>query len=99
MTRTEMLARIGRHRLAIEPVRSEIDGVWRIQFTAEESNRALLMDVGGAAELASELRLGGERLLATRIEISIEQARRRTVSGKAWTAPEVGLPDRYFTVD
>jgi hypothetical protein len=82
MTRTEMLARIGRHRLAIELVRSEIDGLWHIQFTTE-GNRALLMDVCGAAELARELRGGGEGLLATRIEIGIEQARRRTVSEKA----------------
>jgi len=74
MTRTEMLAPLGRQFLIIEAVQS-VDGVWRILFTAK-CKRVLLLNVGAAAELAHELRLGGERLLATRIEIGIEQARR-----------------------
>jgi hypothetical protein len=82
MTRTETLARLSRHRLFIEPVRSEKDGVWRIKISAG-GGHALLLDVGAAARLAHELRLNGERLLATRIEISIEQQRRCAVSEKA----------------
>jgi hypothetical protein len=93
MTRTEMLARIGRHRLAIGPVRSEIDGLWRIQFTADDK-RTLLMDVCGAAELARELRVGGEGLLATRIEISIEQARRSAVSEQAHNVLNAQSPEQ-----
>ena len=82
MTRTETLVRLGRHRLFIEPVRSENDGVWRIEISGG-SGHALLLDVGAAARLAQELRLIGERLLATRIEISIEQQRRCAVSEQA----------------
>jgi hypothetical protein len=84
MSRTEMLARYGiRDRsLAIEPIRSEIDGVWRIKITPEGAH-ALYFEVATAAKLAHELRSGGERLLATRIEIGIEQARRSALSEQA----------------
>jgi hypothetical protein len=84
MSRTEMLARYGiRDRsLTIEPIRSEIDGVWRIKITPQR-HHAQYLDVAAAAKLANELRSAGERLLATRLEIGIEQARRLALSERA----------------
>jgi hypothetical protein len=84
MSRTEMLARYGiRGRsLAIEAIRSEIDGAWRVKITPE-GGRSQYFDVDAAAKMANELRSGGERLLATRIEIGIEQARRLAQSERA----------------
>jgi hypothetical protein len=84
MIRKELLARHGiqDRSLAIEPFRSEIDGAWRLKITAEGS-RSQYFDVDAATKLADELRRGGERLLATRIEIGIEQARRLASSERA----------------
>jgi len=84
MFRTDMLARHGiqDRSLTIEPVRSEIDGAWRIRITPQ-GGRSQYFDVGAAAKFAEELRSGGERLLATRIEIGIEQARRLASSERA----------------
>jgi hypothetical protein len=79
MTRTEMLELYGRGPLAIEPARSEHDGMWRIRFAADFI-RPRFLDARAATMLADELRHGGERLLATRIEICIEQARRLAAS-------------------
>jgi hypothetical protein len=77
MTRTDLLARHGIRDLSltIEPVLSEIDGAWRVKITAEGCF-AQYVDAEAAAELANDLRRIGERLLATRIEIGIEQTRR-----------------------
>ena len=77
MTRTDLLARHGIRDLSltIAPVLSEIDGTWRVKITAEGCF-AQYLDAEAAAELANDLRRIGERLLATRIEIGIEQTRR-----------------------
>jgi hypothetical protein len=84
MSQTEILARYGipSHSMAIEPIRSEIDGAWRIRIIPD-GGRSQYFDADAAAKLADELRSGGERLLATRIEIGIEQARRLAQSERA----------------
>jgi hypothetical protein len=79
MTRTEMLELFGRRRVVIEPACREFDGMWHIKIAAE-GIRECLLDARSASALADELRREGESLLATRIEISIEQVRRHTVS-------------------
>ena len=43
MIRTEILAQLGRQHLLIAPVRSEIDGVWRIKISTDEG-RAVFLD-------------------------------------------------------
>jgi hypothetical protein len=78
MIPTEVLARLSRYHLDIEPARSESDGVWRVEISTE--GRKLLLDARAAAMLAQELRRAGGRLLATRIEIGLERARRSAVS-------------------
>jgi len=82
MIRTEILTQLGRQRLLIAPVRSEIDGVWRIKISTDDG-RAVFLDTTAASQLADQLRSNGERLLATRLEIGIEQRRRCAVLEKA----------------
>ena len=82
MIRAEILAQLSRQRLLIAPVRTEIDGVWRIKISTDDG-RAVFLDSAAATRLAEELRRNGDRLLATRIEIGIEQRRRCAVLEKA----------------
>jgi hypothetical protein len=74
MSPKEILAQIGKGPLRIEPAQCEMFGVWRVRFIA--NGRALRdFEVADARRMAHELRNNGSRLLATRIEIGIEQAR------------------------
>jgi hypothetical protein len=79
MSPKDILAQIGKGPVKIEPARCEAFGVWRIRFIAD--GRALRdLEVFDAKRMAEELRHKGNRLLATRIEIGIEQARRKANS-------------------
>ena len=79
MNPKEILAQIGKGPLRIEPARCETFGVWRVRFIA--NGRALRdLEVPDAKRIAQDLRRDGNRLLATRIEIGIEQARRIALS-------------------
>jgi hypothetical protein len=74
MSPKEILAQIGKGPLRIEPARCKTFGVWRIRFIT--NGRALRdLELPDAKRMAHELRHNGNRLLATRIEIGIEQAR------------------------
>jgi hypothetical protein len=76
MTPKEILAQIGKGALSIEPARCESFGVWRIRFLA--NGRCLRdLEVADAKKIANALRHDGNRLLAKRIDISIEEARLR----------------------
>ena len=90
MIRAEILAQLGRQRLLIAPVRSEIDGVWRIKISTDDG-RAVFLDTTAATQLADQLRRNGERLLATRLEIGIEQRRRCAVLEKGGVDDAAGL--------
>ena len=79
MSPKDILAQIGKGPLRIEPARCDTFGVWRIRFIA--NGRALRdLELPDAKRMAQDLRHDGNRLLATRIEIGIEQARRIALS-------------------
>jgi hypothetical protein len=87
MNQKDLIAQIGNGPVRIEPARCDAFGVWRLRFT---TNGRHLRDVEvfDAMKMAEELRHSGNRLLATRIEIGIEQAR-RCASSDSTVAPDV----------
>jgi hypothetical protein len=79
MTQNDLLAIIADGPVRIEPARCDAFGIWRIRFLA--NGRSLRdVEIFDAKKMADELRHKGNRLLATRIEIGIEQARRGALS-------------------
>ena len=82
MNQRDLLAQIGRGPVRIEPARCDAFGVWRVRFTTN-GRHIRDVEVFDAIKMAEELRHCGNRLLATRIEIGIEQARRCALSDGA----------------
>ena len=76
-------------RFSIEPHRNDVDGLWYLKLTSE-GNPALLIGIGTATRLATELRNVGADHLANRLERELEK------SGAYFKNSEEGDSERIY---